>query len=87
MVEHMECPRAFLGKLVLEHFFFSPPLRTALLLSYRRGTRSHHSDLSHEGASVRGRYPAFGQVLPNMITLPVPPPPFPLSTYNSTRES
>ena len=23
MVEHMECPRAFLGKLVLEHFFFS----------------------------------------------------------------
>ena len=30
MVEHMECPRAFLGKLVPEHFFFSP-LRTALL--------------------------------------------------------
>ena len=28
MVEHMECPRAFLGKLVPEHFFF--PLRTAL---------------------------------------------------------
>ena len=24
MVEHMECPRAFLGKLVPEHFFFSP---------------------------------------------------------------
>ena len=24
MVEHMECPRAFLGKLVLEHFFFFP---------------------------------------------------------------
>ena len=23
MVEHMECPRAFLGKLVPEHFFFS----------------------------------------------------------------
>ena len=22
MVEHMECPRAFLGKLVPEHFFF-----------------------------------------------------------------
>ena len=29
MVEHMECPRAFLGKLVLEHFF-PPLLRTAL---------------------------------------------------------
>ena len=28
MVEHMECPRAFLGKLVPEHFFFL--LRTAL---------------------------------------------------------
>ena len=24
MVEHMECPRAFFGKLVPEHFFFSP---------------------------------------------------------------
>ena len=30
MVEHMECPRAFLGKLVPEHLFF-PPLRTALI--------------------------------------------------------
>ena len=30
MVEHMECPRAFLGKLVPEHFFF--PLRTALVI-------------------------------------------------------
>ena len=29
MAEHMECPRAFLGKLVPEHFFF-PLLRTAL---------------------------------------------------------
>ena len=29
MVEHMECPRAFLGKLVPEHIFFSP-LRTPL---------------------------------------------------------
>ena len=33
MVEHMECPRAFLGKLVPEHFFFSP-LRTALAELY-----------------------------------------------------
>ena len=30
MVEHMECPRAFLGKLVPEQHFFSFPLRTAL---------------------------------------------------------
>ena len=32
MVEHMECPRVFLGKLVPEHFFslFFFPLRTAL---------------------------------------------------------
>ena len=34
MVEHMECPRAFLGKLVPEHFFF--PLRTALSCSLHK---------------------------------------------------
>ena len=32
MVEHMECPRAFLGKLVLEPFFFFP-LRTPLAVA------------------------------------------------------
>ena len=37
MVEHMECARAFLGKLVPEHFFF--PVRTALL---QRGLSGEH---------------------------------------------
>ena len=43
MVEHMECPRAFLGKLVPEHLFFFP-LRTPLLPGQVHGM-GHGGDL------------------------------------------
>ena len=41
MVEHMECPWAFLGKLVPEHFFFVP-LRTALVATPSHTCRDPH---------------------------------------------
>ena len=50
MVEHMECPRASLGKLVPEHFFFSP-LRTPLPAPLLQASSPADDVTASDGAS------------------------------------
>ena len=60
MVEHMECPRAFFGKLVTEHFLFFP-LRTALGVTQSQGDHPITTRYISVGAPWQPKAPRFAR--------------------------